>query len=156
MDLTAARTDADFAEARTLFQEYAAQLGVDLCFQGFNAELERLPTMYGPPAGSLLLARDEAGAVLGCVGLRQLASDPQACEMKRLYVRDAARGRGLGRALATACIDAARELGYRRLVLDTLGQMSEARALYATLGFSDIGAYYANPNADVKYLELTL
>ena len=153
--LTTAGSAADFLEARSLFEEYAAQLGVDLCFQNLSAELERLPEMYGPPSGRLILAR-LGDQLLGCVGVRPLDADPGACEMKRLYVRDAARGLGVGRLLAEASIAAARELGFVRMVLDTLGRMTAARALYSNLGFQDTDAYCANPNEDVKYLELPL
>jgi len=151
--IVAARSDADFATARRLFEEYAAQLGIDLCFQGFAAELSNLPAMYGPPGGRLLLARLGDDSV-ACVGVRPLSGD--TCEMKRLYTHDRARGQGLGRAMAIAAIAAARELGYARMVLDTLGSMTAARALYASLGFRDIAPYYDNPYADVKYLALDL
>lgn len=151
--LIVAETDADFAAARTLFEEYAASLGFDLGFQDFAAELENLRSMYAPPCGCLLLARarDE---LVGCVGVR--AFDPLTCEMKRLYVRDAGRGSGVGRRLALEAIEAARRLGYRRMLLDTLSRMVAARRLYATLGFRETAPYYANPLADVQYLALDL
>ncbi|MEQ1727474.1 MAG: GNAT family N-acetyltransferase [Vicinamibacterales bacterium] len=155
VSLIVASGAAHFADARALFEEYAAQLGVDLCFQGFSAELAVLPEMYAAPTGRLLLAIQD-GQTLGCVGVRRLKSDPEACEMKRLYVREAARGTGLGRRLAEASLAAARELGYRRIVLDTLATMTAARALYAQLGFTDRTPYYDNPMPGVAYLERAL
>lgn len=151
--IVAAGSDADYADARRLFQEYAAQLDIDLCFQGFADELGNLAAMYGPPGGRLLLARRD-GECAGCVGVRRLSDG--TCEMKRLYARDAVRGQGVGRALALAAIAAAGEAGYTRMVLDTLGSMAAARRLYASLGFRETVPYYTNPNADVKYLELDL
>ena len=155
VEIVAAAQPSEFLEARRLFEAYAAHRGVHLCFQDFNAELDRPAEMYGAPAGRLLLARLD-GQFVGCVGVRQLKRDATACEMKRLYVRDTARGLGIGRRLAVASIDAGRELGYSRMVLDTLGGMTAARALYLELGFRDTPAYYANPNDDVKYLERIL
>jgi ribosomal protein S18 acetylase RimI-like enzyme len=155
IDLIAASGPADYHAGRELFEEYAAQLGVDLCFQNFAAELEQLPELYGPPAGRLILAIDRHEYV-GCVAVRPLARQPDACEMKRLYVRPSARGGGLGRALATAALDAGRELGYRRMLLDTLERMAAALSLYESLGFRDTSAYYDNPNGDVRYLERLL
>jgi putative acetyltransferase len=137
---------AQVDEVRALFLEYAQQLGFSLCFQGFDAELARLPAGY-----ALLLL--EPG--LGCVGLRAL--DATTAEMKRLYVRPAARGTGLGRRLAEAVIDLARAQGYGRIVLDTVqGRMDTAIALYRRLGFREIPPYYENPIPGALYLELRL
>jgi putative acetyltransferase len=153
--LLVAAGPADFTQARRLFEEYAGQLGVDLCFQNFSAELDRLHEMYAPPAGRLILAR-RLETPVGCVAVRMLRQDAGTCEMKRLFVREEARGIGLGRRLAAAAVEAGRDLGYSRMVLDTLGTMTRALALYAELGFREIDPYYANPNDDVKYLELRL
>ncbi len=138
---------------RALFREYAAWLRVDLCFQGFEEELAGLPGSYRPPRGGLWLARVD-GELAGCVALRPL--DPERAEIKRLWVREAFRGLGLGRRLAETAIEAGREAGYRRLCLDTLAFMDAARALYGRMGFREIPAYYDNPLDDVRYLELPL
>jgi len=155
VELVTATHAVEYLEARRLFAEYAAQLRVDLCFQNFSAELEQLPQMYGPPSGRLILAR-AGGQYVGCIGVRALPGDRRACEMKRLYVSESARGLGIGRRLAIGSIEAARELGYQRMVLDTLADMTAARALYDELGFREIVPYYANPNGGVKYLEISL
>lgn len=140
--------------ARRLFGAYAAWLAVDLCFQGFEQEVAGLPGCYAPPAGRLLLA-SVAGEAVGCVGLRPLA--PNICEMKRLWVEPGFGGRGLGRALAEAIIDAARTIGYRRMRLDTLPErMPAAQHLYRSLGFVEIPPYYHNPLPGVMMLELPL
>ena len=151
--ITQAQSPADFALGRELFEEYAARLGVDLCFQGFSAELDKLDAMYGAASGCLILAW-HYDAVVGCGGVRRLSETD--CEMKRLYVRDSVRGLGYGRRLAVELIERARALGYGSMLLDTLATMTPARQLYASLGFRDRTAYYANPLPGVKYMELDL
>ena len=151
--ITPAVTEADFVDARRLFEEYAAALDIDLCFQNFGVELENLREMYGAPRGVLLLARYNHD-LAGCVALRPF--QPDVCEMKRLYVRPAARGQHVGRRLATAVIDAAKARGYERMVLDTLASMQPAHALYKSLGFRDSTPYYPNVVDGVTYMELTL
>jgi putative acetyltransferase len=149
-------TAAEIAQARVLFEEYAASIGVDLCFQNFSEELATLPGAYAPPRGALLLA----GTALrpsGCVALRPLPDgDPLTGEMKRLYVRPDARGSGLGRSLALQTIAEASAIGYRELKLDTLPTMAAARTLYASLGFRECAAYYRNPIDGVVYMSLAL
>ena len=157
--IRAASTATDFAQARALFEEYAAWLAVDLCFQGFTEELATLPGAYAPPRGMLLLA-GPPDAALGCIALRPLAeagSAPGAtAEVKRLYVRPAARGTGLGMRLVQTVIDGARALGYRELKLDTLARMAAAHSLYLNLGFRECAAYYHNPIPGAVYLSLAL
>ncbi len=148
-----ARVPDDLEEIRALFEEYAASLDFDLGFQGFADELAGLPGDYADPDGALLVAGDRAGA-LGCVALRRL--DDATCEMKRLYVRPAGRGQGLGRRLAAAIIDEARRRGYRAMRLDTAPDMAEAIALYRSLGFAPIAAYRHNPLDGALFFELAL
>jgi putative acetyltransferase len=150
-------TPTEFQATRDIFQEYAHQLGVDLCFQNFDAELETLPGDYADPQGALLLAMVD-GELAGCCAMRPLDSVdyPNACEMKRLYVRNSHRRLGLGRQLAEAVIDAARIAGYRHMLLDTLTEMESARALYQDLKFEEIPPYYHNPLAGAHYLKVDL
>ena len=140
-------------EVHTLFEEYAASLEVDLCFQGFEQELAALPGDYARPHGRLLLAwwNDE---VAGCVALRSI--DPNICEMKRLYVRPSYRSHGVGRALALRVIGEARQAGYRSMRLDSLPSMKSALRLYRTLGFQNIASYRDNPVEGTAFLELQL
>jgi putative acetyltransferase len=147
----------DIEALRGLFREYAQSLGVDLCFQNFEQELAGLPGDYAPPRGALLLAVVD-GQHAGCCALRPLdsADYPNAAEMKRLYVRKHFRGSGLGRELAEAALDAAREAGYSCVLLDTLDEMETARGLYQDLGFREIPPYYHNPIPGAHYLKADL
>lgn len=140
-----------------IFREYAASLPIDLCFQGFEAELDSLPGDYAPPLGALLLALVD-GQIAGCGAMRPFVDAEQgnACEMKRLFVRPAFRGFGLGRLLAQALIDRATVAGHAAMLLDTLDDMESARGLYATLGFEEIAPYYFNPIPGAHYLRVRL
>jgi len=181
MKLDQAETPDEIEEVRRLLREYEASLGVSLCFQGFERELAELPGEYAPPGGRLLLcsagvspavagasrsrtrgqdAHATAGETpalhhaVGCVALRRV--DDETCEMKRLYLRPAFRGRGAGRVLAVAIIGEARTIGYKKMRLDTLAGMREARTLYESLGFKRIQPYYHNPMQGVIFMELEL
>jgi len=145
--------DPRLAQARTLLLEYADSLDVDLAFQNFEQELSEFPANYLPPAGALLLA-DHDQLLAGSVAMRRL--DEQICEMKRLYVRPGFRGFGIGRILAAAIIEAGKDAGYCYMRLDTLPGMGDAQRLYGILGFREIPAYYENPIAGTRYLELDL
>jgi ribosomal protein S18 acetylase RimI-like enzyme len=136
-----------------LFEEYAAALSIDLCFQGFAQELAALPKMYGPPRGALLLVEID-NVPAGCVAVRSL--DDATCELKRLYVRPPHRGHNLGRRLAEYALKTARALGYQRIRLDTLPEMQAAQRLYESLGFRDIPAYYGNPIEGQRFMEASL
>jgi len=150
-------TPALIEATREIFREYAAGLGVDLCFQDFDAELAGLPGEYAAPGGALLLAFVD-GQLAGCGAVRPLADVDYAnsCEMKRLYVRRAFRGFGIGRVLAQALLDRATEAGYSNMLLDTLDDMESARGLYDTLGFEEIPPYYYNPIPGAHYLRADL
>lgn len=157
VEIQAAAAPRQLSDVRLLFREYAQRLGVDLCFQDFEAELDGLPGAYAPPQGVLLLAT-VGGALAGCGALRALpeVDHPDACEMKRLYVRPAFRRFGLGRRLAQELIDHALRTGYSTLLLDTLDDMEAARGLYASLGFEEVPPYYYNPLPGAHYLRLDL
>ena len=147
----------DMRQVRAIFSEYAQSLDVDLRFQSFDEELANLPGGYAPPQGALLLAW-VGDTLVGSVALRSITEVDyaNAAEMKRLYVRPAFRGLGLGRMLSEAILDRARELGYSCVLLDTLDDMEAARALYEELGFEEIPPYYHNPIAGAHYLKVDL
>ena len=147
------QSDAQWLVARGLVEAYAASLEIDLAFQDFARELDRLPSEYSGVHGAFFLVED-AGLYVGCVGVRQFAA--QTAEMKRLYVSPSARQRGMGRLLAHQAIESARVLGYQRMLLDTLPTMQGALALYESLGFRRIGAYSFKPVPGAVYMELVL
>jgi len=138
---------------RKLFEEYAASLDIDLCFQDFGHELETLPGAYAAPEGAIIVAFAD-GEPAGCVALRRF--ERTVCEMKRLYVKPEHRGKGIGRSLAEAVIARAREIGYASIKLDTLQSMTEANALYVALGFTECSPYRHNPCQCPVYMELSL
>lgn len=157
ISLIEVRTDPQVEAIRTLFLEYQASLGIDLCFQGFEEELSRLPGDYVAPSGGLFLA-DVDGQAAGCCAFRPLITSDHldACEMKRLFVRPGFRGLGLGRQLVDAIVLAAQQAGYTTMLLDTLSDMEAARALYQEVGFVETEPYYHNPLAGAHYLKLDL
>lgn len=152
-----AQDATDMATVRHLFLDYQADLGIDLCFQGFAAEVNGLPGDYAPPNGAIALAFVD-GQAAGCCAFRPLiASDHlNACEMKRLFVRHAFRGFGLGRQLVEHILSEARMAGYTTMLLDTLTDMEAARALYQEAGFYEVAPYYHNPIAGAHYLKVDL
>jgi ribosomal protein S18 acetylase RimI-like enzyme len=154
MKLLQVQSNEEIQEARRLFAEYSAWLGVNLCFQNFDKELAELPGEYVPPSGRLWLAIENQ-QVAGCVALRKIGEGTG--EMKRLFVRPEFRGKGFGRTLTESIIEAAGDIGYKRLRLDTLpGKMDQAIAMYRSLGFRDIEKYYDNPYETAAYMELIL
>lgn len=153
LEIRPVQTERELAEAATLFREYAASLGFELAFQGFDAELAGLPGAYGAPAGAILIAWEGAQAA-GCVALRPRGGAD--CEMKRFYVRAGFRGRGVGRRLAEAIIETARRAGYVRMLLDTAPSMHAAIALYESLGFRETRPYIFNPLPGARFFELLL
>jgi putative acetyltransferase len=153
-EITQAITEQQIADARGLFRDYETWLGMSLCFQGFEEELANLPGKYEPPGGRLYVAYDQDEAI-GCIALREIG--PGVCEMKRLFLRDAARGKGVGVRLIEQVIADAREIGYEKMRLDTYPpKMGKAVSLYEAHGFYEIPAYYDNPHDGVLYMEKIL
>ncbi|MBU7573251.1 MAG: GNAT family N-acetyltransferase [Hydrogenophaga sp.] len=157
ISLRPAQFPDDLQTVRQLFLEYQAGLGIDLCFQGFDAELAELPGAYAPPAGTLLLACVD-GEPAGCCAMRPLYNTDHlnACEMKRLFVRPAFRGFGLGRLLVERVLSDGQLSGYTTMLLDTLSDMETARALYQEMGFVEVAPYYHNPIPGAHYLKVDL
>ncbi len=153
ISLHPADTPEGVATVRALFREYAEAIGTDLEYQGFSAELAALPSPYVKPSGALLIAH-VGDDVAGCVGLRPI--DASVGEMKRLYVRHAFRGLGLGKRLVEAIVQSARQAGYLELRLDTLPAMASAQALYEQLGFVEIPPYNSKHLPGTRFYALKL
>ena len=139
----------DIPEVRAMLKEYVDWIGLDLAFQEIDSELDGLPGDYAPPLGALLVASD-GGLLVGMIGLRPI--DDRICEMKRLFVRPEARGRGLARQLIDSILAQARRLKYQEIRLDTLPMMGDAQNLYVAMGFADIEAYYDTPIAGTRFM----
>jgi GNAT superfamily N-acetyltransferase len=152
LDIRPARPD-DMADVRAMMREYVDWIGLDLAFQEIDAELDGLPGEYAPPRGALLVTAD-GDRLAGMIALRPLGAE--VCEMKRLYVRPAARGRGLARQLILRILDEARRLNHAEVRLDTLPMMGGAQALYEALGFIDIPPYYDTPIETTRFMSRRL
>lgn len=148
-----ATSEPYLSHVREIFREYQSSLDIDLCFQDFEHELAALPGKYAPPEGRIYLAFVD-GEAAGCIAMRPLQAGQ--CEMKRLYVRTRFRGQNLARILANRVIDAAREIGYTEMFLDTLSTMTAAQTLYLSLGFKPTSAYCFNPVPGCVYMKLDL
>ena len=155
ISIAAARSPEDILAVRGLFLEYIAWLGLDLSFQGVDREFAEFPGGYAPPQGDLFLAKREDGVPVGCIGVRPM-STPGACEMKRAYVVEAARGTGTGRALVGAVIRFAETTGYREMFLDSLPRFSAAHAIFRRVGFEAVAPYYYNPVPGALFFRKTL
>ncbi len=153
MDIIAARTSEHYVAAVALFKEYAVGLGIDLQFQKFENELQTLPLMYGPPTGELWLIQQN-NQFVGCAALRKL--DEHTCELKRMFVQPAYRGKHLGEQLMEIALTTALRLHYRVMRLDSLRRLEPAIQLYLRYGFSEIAPYNFNPEEDVVYFEKNL
>ena len=153
MKIIVVRTPEHYQIAVKLFSEYAEWLGVDLCFQSFDKELQMLAKMYAPPSGELFLIENE-NIFIGCAGLRQL--DSENCELKRMYVKSEFRGLKLGEQLMEISLKTAKDLGYKTMKLDTLSRLAPALKLYEKYGFQEIKPYNFNPDNDVLYFEKSL
>lgn len=153
MEITAAQAKTDYDTGKKIFLEYAESLGFSICFQNFEQELADIQVQYNAPNGCLLLVKEGDEAV-GCAGLRRWQGD--IAELKRMYLKPSRRGQGMGRRLLGSALQHARQLGYRRVRLDTLPSMQAAIALYREAGFKHIPAYRENPFPDTLYLEKEL
>jgi N-acetylglutamate synthase-like GNAT family acetyltransferase len=145
--------DRDIEKAKSLIREYITWLNIDLSFQDIDTEMDSFPEKYREPEGSFIVARD-GEALVGCVGLKKLETG--ICEMKRLFVSDTHKSRGVGKRLVESILEEAKAKGYRKMRLDTLSRMQSAISLYTKFGFHPIDSYVFNPEEDVLYLEKEL
>lgn len=152
--LSQAHSKEAFEIAKNLFNEYAEELGIDLSFQNFSKELEEVEIEYAPPQGALFLAHNEGKEAIACFAIRKW--EGEICELKRMYIRKAFRGKGLGKKLLLKSIEQAKTLGYEKMRLDTLPSMRAAIELYRSVGFVEIEAYRYNPISGTKYFEKEL
>ena len=154
-----ATTAAEMEVAAALFREYAESLPFSLCFQGFEQEVATLPGRYAHPRGRIILAYEDSTSggpalAVGCIALREIGSG--ICEMKRMYVQPAYRGKGIGRALAQRLIDAAHTIGYQEMRLDSEDNMTAAIGLYRSLGFTHTERYNDDPHPHTVWMKLNL
>lgn len=150
-DYIIASTDEEYRNATILFKEYAAWLSIDLRFQHFDEELMELKTMYGTPAGGIILCKT-GNEFIGCAGIRKI--DSNIAELKRMFIKPVYQQQGMGKQLLQKAVELARGLNYKVIRLDTLNNMTAAINLYKNHGFYEIPAYYHNPNKTAVYYEL--
>lgn len=148
------KSDSDYEIAMRLFKEYASQIKIDLGFQNFNEEIENLESKYSRPKGVIYIAYDHENSPLGCFGIR--AFNNTVCELKRMYLKEEARGLGIGKLMMKKSITVGKELGYDKMRLDTLSSMLPAVSLYKKSGFYEIDPYCFNPIEEAKYFEINL
>ena len=153
MKIILANHPAEYEIGSSMFSKYIDSLNFNLDFQNYERELQNIETIYRSPTGALVLVKDFSGYV-GCAGIRKFTDE--ICELKRTYVLPSKRGRGIGLLLLTACMDEARNLGYKHMYLDTHSSMKAAISLYLKNGFKDIPAYYDNPISETRYLAAEL
>lgn len=152
--LIEATSPYDYTLAVQLFMEYAAQIKIDLAFQNFSKEIENLEAQYSKPKGIIYIAYNEQNSPLGCFGIREFGG--AICELKRMYLKEEARGLGIGKKMLQTAIVTGKKLGYKKMRLDTLSTMHSAIRLYEKAGFYEIQSYRFNPFDGAKYFEIEL
>ena len=153
-EIKLAQDDRDYKMGAELFREYAKSINIDLGFQKFEEELNKIHLQYGPPNGGLLLIKHTDGSYMGCVAIRKI--DETAAELKRMFIKPEAQGKGLGRLLLNRALDLARLLHYEKVLLDTMPFMESAIQLYKKMGFYEVEPYRYNPFEDALFFEKML